>query len=177
MIDLHTIGTTRIYIGCIDCFEFTPSLSRREREQSATLMILHEIFGPETDIRFSHTADGAPRLTVDGAPRFISVSHSRQRIGIAVDDFRPVGLDIEEWREQLLRVESHYIRPEERSEWCISGNSRLGAWMAKEAAYKLFEPRGVTLLSICLRGSVVKLGDRQASIHYGPGFALAVPRY
>lgn len=172
MMARYLFGSTQVFVELIDTLAAGTETGRRSRERAATAALLRDVFGPGADIRLSHTAEGAPRLTVDGEQWHISVSHSRTRVGVALDRDHAVGLDLEEWRDTLLRVQTRYIRPDEEAEWCISQEHRLMAWMAKEAAYKAFEPRGVTLLSISLHGTEVTLGRQRGTVTFGPGFAL-----
>lgn len=167
-----TIDTTRVVIS-----DIAPGVTRREREQAATRDLLHYLFGDNYEL--DHTPDGAPRLLVEGAPCHLSISHSRTRAAVAVDYERHIGIDVEEWRDQLVRVRDKYLTPEEVTEWGGTPNQLLLAWMAKEAAYKAFEPRGVTLLSVRLSVGAADnppravFGLKQADLTFGEGFALA----
>ena len=164
------IGDTRVVIG-----SFGPTvagLSRREREREATAWLLRHTFGEDAAIELSHAPNGAPRLRVDGGEWHLSVSHSRARAAIALSRHHRIGIDVEEWRDQLERVRHKFIAPDEEEGW---GNRLLDAWMAKEAAYKAFEPSdSITVLSVSLHGTTASYGAARASLHFGDGFALAV---
>lgn len=68
----------------------------------------------------------------------ISATHSNSHIGLAVSD-RPVGVDLEAERPQMLRIESKFVHPEEL---LLAGNGERTlfirmAWGAKESLFKL----------------------------------------
>ncbi len=80
--------------------------SRREAEKAATARLVTTQFGPGATV--AHSPDGAPRLilpdTATTAPE-ISISHSLHTVALAVGRAgRPIGVDIELPRQQLVRV-------------------------------------------------------------------------
>lgn len=98
--------------------------------------------------RVIHDPDGAP-LLVD-SPLNISISHSRNFAALAVDADRRIGVDIEEPRlEQLRRVISKFLSPDELPEW---GERLLQAWTCKEAVFKAAGIPTIGLASIRLTG-------------------------
>lgn len=105
-------------------------------------------------VRLVHDADGAPRLV--GADAEISISHSRQFAALMVSsEDRRCGVDIEEPRlEQLSRVRSKFLTPEELA----AGVDLLAAWTAKEAVFKAAGTPG--------------LGMSMIDTLSAPGFAL-----
>lgn len=110
----------------------TSGHSRREAEISATLALIREQFGPEA--QYLHTPSGEPYVA--GRSEWISVSHSRSLCALAVSSGSPVGIDIEEWRPQLLRVAPKFLTPAEMHRYGTSPQALLRCWTAKEAAFK-----------------------------------------
>ena len=48
---------------------------------------------------------------MEGFPHFISISHSRDEAVLAVSGSRPVGVDIETWREALVSTAGNWLTP------------------------------------------------------------------
>jgi 4'-phosphopantetheinyl transferase len=73
----------------------------------------------------------------------ISVSHTSDFLGIALHKTKPIGLDLENPREQLMRIIPRICRPEEVS--LVNGKLHIAThlWCIKEALYKLYGKRGV----------------------------------
>lgn len=106
---------------------------RRELERRAVGRLVEAAFGP--DAVFGHRTSGAPFVV--GSPAAVSVSHSARCCLLAVDPFgRPIGVDVEHWRPQLLRVAPRVLMPDELSRYAASQRSLLMAWAAKEAVFK-----------------------------------------
>ncbi|MDE6853919.1 MAG: 4'-phosphopantetheinyl transferase superfamily protein [Muribaculaceae bacterium] len=110
---------------------------RAEREEAGVNRLLCEVFGPESERR--HDASGRPWLYVSGKRQDvnISISHSRRHAVLAVAPSGvDIGVDVEEWREQLTRVAPRVLSPEELSEYGSSADGLLRGWTLKEALYK-----------------------------------------
>lgn len=117
------------------------------------------------DVRIVHDGDGAPLLV--GSPLNVSVSHSRHFAAIATDPAARIGVDIEEPRlEQLNRVISKFLRPEETDAW---GRRLLAAWTAKEATFKAAGVAEIGLGSIALSSD-----GAEATVPDGRRFALQI---
>ena len=141
------IDSTTIYRTRLDRFvpDEGEGAESRRREHAAEAAIIREFFGPR--VRLEHDANGAPRLVSDDdlpLPN-ISISHSRTEIVIAVDDDLPIGVDIENWRNQLMRVASRVMTPEE-SELYNSAHAYLRAWTIKEALFKAAGKDDMTMI-------------------------------
>lgn len=94
-------------------------------------------------IHITYNDNGAPE--VDVPRRWISVSHSQGVVAVAIAD-EPVGIDIESSeRDTFARVASRYMSSAEAAMW---DNPLWAAyvWCAKEAMYKLYGVRGVSLI-------------------------------
>lgn len=79
---------------------------------------------------------GKPYLKDD--VRKLSISHTRGFVAVAYNDLHPVGIDIERWRERVLRVYPRFMNNAEMETW--DDRQRLArlllCWSAKEAMYK-----------------------------------------
>lgn len=105
----------------------------RRLEITNARAMIREIFGPEAVL--DHDEWGAPFIAGIDEPPFVSITHSRSEIAIAVNPVVRIGIDLEVWRSQLIRVASHFLSPAEM-EVCRSARSLLRAWTIKEALYK-----------------------------------------
>lgn len=125
--------------------------SRREAEKAATARLVTALFGPGATV--THTPDGAPLLILTDsatAPE-ISISHSIRTVALAVGRAgSPIGVDIEQPRQQLARVVRRFLAPEETAIHAASEENLLRAWTAKEAAFKAAGITGLTLADIRL---------------------------
>lgn len=123
----------------------TPGESRRDAERRTVATMLSAHFGHAIDI--CHDPIGSPYIPdYDG---HISISHCRD-MAVAALDSHPVGIDVETWRDQLIRVAPRFLTPRER-QWAGTDPERLlRAWTAKEAIYKLLHTPGLPLSHILL---------------------------
>lgn len=130
--------TTTVAIAPIERIE---GESRRAAERRTALELVRQLTGlPDASI--GHTSWGAP--FVEGHPAInLSISHSRRLAALAVDPARPIGLDIEEPREQLQRVAPRFLAPDELAilESIADPDARglelVRAWTIKEALVKI----------------------------------------
>lgn len=126
--------------------------SRRDVEKAATAQLVTTLFGSEATV--VHNPDGAPLLMLpDGAtpaPK-ISISHTIRTVALAVGHTgRHIGIDIEQPRQQLVRVARRFLSPEETAIHAASEENLLRAWTAKEASFKAAGIPGLTLADIRL---------------------------
>lgn len=128
--------------------------ARREAEKAATARLVTTLFGPGATV--AHSPDGAPRLILPNTPTAtpapeISISHSLHTVALAVGRARrPIGVDIEQPRQQLVRVAARFLAPEEIPIHAAGAENLLRAWTAKEAAFKAAGIAGLTLADIRL---------------------------
>lgn len=120
-----TLGVTPI--------EADPDRTRTEREHAAVGDIIARFFG--ADARVDHHDSGVPYL-VGREDISLSVSHSRDYAAVAFSSERTIGVDIEQWREQLLRVAPRVLSESEMAVYGVSSDLLLRAWTMKEALYK-----------------------------------------
>lgn len=130
------------------------SCSRR-RERLAWRALLRESQGEQVEIGYKES--GAP-IILNSPYKYISVSHSRTHVAIVLSH-TPCGVDIESLDRDFSKVESRYMRDEERvlsrEEWWSAA-----VWCAKETLYKVAQPEGVDLLS----GLRIEALDSAASV-------------
>ena len=117
---------------------FSFSNSQRKREFVATRMLRHEIFG------FQHVhydAVGAPFIEGEG---FISISHSKNIVGIATClDFK-IGLDIEPISNKIDKIKHKILSIGEVEKLdCSSLVELTKVWSGKESLYKISGTKGI----------------------------------
>lgn len=116
------------------------SSPRRQREIIASHLMIKEIFNNKVSI--NHNENGVPIL--NGANGYISISHSATEIVIAFNPNHRIGIDIENWRQQLINVKSRFLSQHE-IEIYDSPRLLLQAWTIKEALYKVAQSPGISL--------------------------------
>lgn len=106
--------------------------SRRQAEKETEQKLLNYIFGKQIDLQ--HTSEGKPYIS--NIDTQISISHSRNKLCIALNKDKPVGVDIEELRPQLERVKEKFL-PMERRDETLPLITLAAYWSAIEAIYKI----------------------------------------
>ena len=105
---------------------------RRRREFMATRILRHRAIGFQ-HINYDH--NGAPYIEDEG---FISISHSTNEVGLAVNPNFKVGLDLESPRPNVQRLMHKFLSEHEKKTFNISNVMEVcKIWSAKEAMYKL----------------------------------------
>lgn len=104
----------------------------RQQEFVATRLLRHAVFG------FSHIhydAHGAPYIQEEG---FISISHCRNAVALAVNPTYKIGLDLERERSNILQLSSKFLSEAEKIIFDAQDPRIVTKiWSAKEAMYKL----------------------------------------
>jgi len=117
---------------------FSFSNSQRKREFVATRMLRHEIFGFQ---HIHYDAVGAPFIEGEG---FISISHSKNIVGIATClDFK-IGLDIEPISHKIEKIKHKFLSIGEVEK--VDGSSLVEltkVWSGKESLYKISGTKGI----------------------------------
>ena len=85
------------------------SHEQRKREFVATRILRHSIFGFK---HIHYNAVGAPYIEDEG---FISISHAKNLVGIAINSFYQIGLDLELIQDKAFRVQSKFLNESEIS--------------------------------------------------------------
>lgn len=105
---------------------------KRKREFVATRILRHSIFGFK---HIHYNAVGAPYIDQEG---FISISHSNNLIGIAVNKEFQIGFDLEKNSDKAKRLHSKFLNQEERITFDTESEIEMTkCWSAKETLYKL----------------------------------------
>ena len=104
----------------------------RRREVLAWRALVRRELGSEC--RIFHDDCGAPK--VDIPQTYISVSHSREYVAVAISE-KPCAIDIESVNRDFRKVATHYLSPKEQT---MAEENELYAemWSAKEALYKYY---------------------------------------
>ncbi|MBI1838314.1 MAG: 4'-phosphopantetheinyl transferase superfamily protein [Flavobacteriia bacterium] len=108
------------------------SNEKRKREFVATRILRHTLFGHQ---HIHYNEVGAPFIKNEG---FISISHTDNIVGIAINQFFQIGFDIEKERKSILNIASKFINEEEEKIFDIYSSKEITkCWSAKESLYKL----------------------------------------
>ncbi len=110
----------------------------RRAEILTTRALIRYTFGE--NVSLSHNNDGSPRLV--GCNLNISISHCKGMAIVASHPNKKIGVDIERWRNTLLKVKSKFLSQEEM-EYYTSSSDLLTAWTCKEAVYKAVGCQGL----------------------------------
>lgn len=141
-------GQSHIHFLQFDSFdphEYTDSLTReelerfhlfkhlnRKREFVATRVLRHQLFGFE---HIHYDINGAPYVESEG---YISVSHTKNLVGIALNKDFKIGLDLESYRPNILELKDKFLSEKEKQLFNIEDPIIVTKlWSAKEALYKL----------------------------------------
>lgn len=141
----------------------------RRREFLAWRAIVRRIAGKDIKIRYDES--GAPQIV--GSPIFISVSHCREHVAVAISD-RPCAVDIENPSRDFGKVLSRYLT---EGELALSSHPdfHAAAWCAKEALYKYHRRGGLNLLSdIRITAADFGCGEIRGTILDGEEIAMRI---
>ena len=130
--------------------------SRREYLAIRQLLKILQI-EPQTH---QYDPQGAPYLT-DG--RYLSISHTKN-IAAVVLSSKPVGIDLEHYREKIKNIASRFLHKEEAKDSIQQTDIQYltQIWTAKEALYKAYKKAGIhfnTQLLIAPFDSLAKKGS------------------
>lgn len=107
------------------------SLSRK-MEFIATRILRHQLFGFE---HIHYDTHGAPYIHSEG---YISISHTHNYVGIALNKDHRVGLDLETHRPTIQRLQHKFLNEHEQKVFDTTSYIEMTkVWSAKEALYKL----------------------------------------
>lgn len=110
----------------------------RRKEFAATRILRHRLFGFE---HIHYDVHGAPYIEKEG---FISISHARDIVGIALCKQFKVGLDLETIRPKARLVSYKFLNETEALQYdCNDPVEMTKVWSAKEVLYKLAGRKGV----------------------------------
>jgi 4'-phosphopantetheinyl transferase len=105
---------------------------QRQREFVATRILRHNLFGHQ---HIHYDSVGAPFIEEEG---YISISHSKNCVGLALCEEFKVGLDIENIQEKITRVQHKFLSENEKMHLdCDSVSELTKVWSGKECLYKI----------------------------------------
>lgn len=105
---------------------------RRRREFMATRILRHRAIGFQ-HINYDH--NGAPYIDNAG---YISISHSTNEVGLAINPNFKIGLDLESPRKNVQQLMHKFLSEHEKETFDIDNYIEVcKIWSAKEAMYKL----------------------------------------
>jgi 4'-phosphopantetheinyl transferase len=124
------------YVGLLTANETERLMSfkhvKRKREFVATRILRHDLFG------FGHILydeNGAPYIDNEG---YISISHGKNLVGIALNTKFKIGFDIELPRSTILELKNKFLSDEESISFKTENILEMTkVWSAKEVLYKL----------------------------------------
>lgn len=117
----------------------------RKREWLAVRVLLKTLCGGE-EKEIAYYPSGRPYLK-DGSG-YISISHTRGYVAVALHPSHEVGVDIEQYGIRVKKVSSRFIRPDEEPTLTQGDEiyTLLLHWSAKETMFKLMDAEGVDLI-------------------------------
>lgn len=135
----------------------------------ASRALLQQLYQGKT-IELHKDEFNKPSLSIDGAPYFISISHSNDYAVIIVSHENQVAIDIEKIDERVIRVAHKFIRDDEQvPSAAFQTMAYTIIWSAKETLYKHYgkkeldfkqhlsiEPFGQVSGSFDIRGHIRK---------------------
>lgn len=132
----------------------------RRLEYYAVRAMLAAVIGP--DVRMAYRPSRSPYL-IDN-PTHISISHTKGYAALLWHDTCPIGIDIEQRSERVLRVVSKFVNIREQAQ--IEAMPPAAAlpcaqliWGAKEAVYKVADAPSLNLQYDVTIGIPAHLGD------------------
>ncbi len=113
---------------------------KRQAEWLATRLLLKEMIGNEFSI--TYLPSGKPVLS---HPVFskISITHSRDFVGVIVHESKNIGIDIEDTTRDFKRIEKRFLSEEELKFSGDDAKLKCLYWCVKEAVFKLAEEEGI----------------------------------
>jgi 4'-phosphopantetheinyl transferase len=156
--------TEHLSVGVLDLKAYSSEascLSKREAEKSGAVFLLQKMLGKKR-VKVSYTNDNKPFL--EGRKEHISISHSHDKLAIAINSSESTGIDIELLREKVQRL-GHKFLNEEESAFCGNDIEKMiTVWAAKEALYKAGGQRGIdfrTMIEVSPAGEGLLTGTIQ----------------
>ncbi|WP_029903519.1 4'-phosphopantetheinyl transferase superfamily protein [Prevotella sp. 10(H)] len=98
-------------------------------------LLIKELTGEEKEILYNNT--GKPYFADNSS--YISISHTKRFVAVAINKEKPIGLDIEQISDKIRRVQSRIIGPKEYVDESHELVHLLLHWSAKEAMFKFLD--------------------------------------
>lgn len=124
-------------IGLLQLNEFAEAnglSQKREIETKGKQLLINHLLN--TDIEIIYDENGKPHLLND--TRHISITHSRDKIAIIVNDYEKTGIDIEIIRDKVLKIKHKFLSESELENAENDPEKLLIYWGAKESLYKIY---------------------------------------
>ena len=122
------------------------SNGKRHLHWLGTRVLLRKMLRTEEYIDCRVDEHGKPYLFT--LPYHISLSHSFDYAAVMISKKSPVGIDIEQIKDKILRIASRFLQPNELS--FISNEHKIQqlyvCWCAKEAIYKCYGQKEVSFI-------------------------------
>lgn len=127
---------TSLYLDTLTVKEkerfFSFKSEKRKREFLATRILKHQLFSYQ-EIKYEE--HGAPYFD---SKTFISISHGKNIVGIAVNENFQIGFDLEQIRDKAQKIFSKFLNNPEKEIFDTSDITEMTAtWSFKESLYKL----------------------------------------
>lgn len=136
MIEVFNINP-QITLGVIDLIKFNAQkglTSKREIELAGKLELVKHIAGPNSEIQYDE--NGKPFLINDS--RYISITHSHDKLAIILNTIESTGIDIELIRDKVLRIKHKFLSELELEDAGTDVEKLIIYWSCKEALYKVY---------------------------------------
>lgn len=136
MIQVFNINS-HLTFGILNLEEFAlnnPTSSNREKEIAGKNHLLNHLIGDISKLNYDEK--GKPSLLNDA--RFISISHSHDRLVIILNEIEETGIDIELIRDKVLRIKHKFLKKVELANANDDIEKLLIYWAAKETLYKIY---------------------------------------
>jgi phosphopantetheinyl transferase len=130
-------------VGILDLKAFTAVTAcdtKREAEKQGARFLLTSMLGDQ-NVQVAYSAHNEPSLK--GRPEQISITHSHDRLAIAVNAKERPGIDIELVRDKVIHVAPRFVAEEEKIFAGDDVERLIMLWAAKEALYKAGGERAV----------------------------------
>lgn len=111
--------------------------TKREREILGERQLLCEAFGHDVILR--HNPQGAPYI--DGKHTYISLSHTKENVCLAVNEHTPIGIDLEHISDRIHNVKQKMFSPSQLAQLSQFNSEAHTSiltlmWCTKEAVFK-----------------------------------------
>ena len=159
---------TKLYLDQLTEIEkeryFEIKHENRKQEFVATRMLRHEIFGHQ---HIHYKDHGAPYIKNEG---YISISHTKNCVGIALNRDYEIGLDLEYERKNINKIQHKFISQDELKKFNTDSSIEVTKiWSAKEALYKLAGRKEIDFkmqLQLLKKSENIWIGKIKNSDHY-----------
>ncbi len=157
MIKVFNINAA-ICLGILNLDEFAviqKLTSKREIESKAKQFLLNHLLNTVVEIYYD--SNGKPHLAND--TRYISISHSYNKLVIIVNTNEATGVDVELIRDKITNIKHKFLSNAELLDCNNDVEKLLIYWGAKETLYKIYGLKGVNFIDNLSINSFAKLNS------------------